>query len=157
MAKVWALLSGERQIIAFRQRLLSRDPGRRVYVNVEFFNFYTLYRRLLADAGRPQRCMDDAARYGLIRAVCASEDLRLYRRIAHTSGFIRIVAEFIYELKQNIITPEMLAPLMVVEANWIEATLKHIDDTYGSVENYLREKVGLDDATLEAIRVNLLQ
>ena len=53
--------------------------------------------------------MDDAARYGLIRAVCASEDLRLYRRIAHTSGFIRIVAEFIYELKQNIIAPETLA------------------------------------------------
>lgn len=108
MAKVWVLLASDRQITAFRHRLMAREPDRHVYVNIEFFSFYNLYSHLLTKAGRPQRCLDESARYGLIRAVCAAEDLRVYRRIAHTSGFIRIMAEFIYELKQNLIFPEAL-------------------------------------------------
>jgi hypothetical protein len=40
LAKTWVLLSGERQISAFRQRLMVRELERRVYLNTEF-RFYT--------------------------------------------------------------------------------------------------------------------
>ena len=43
MAKIWVLLATERQVVDFRHRLMSRQSERRVYANVEFFNFYNLY------------------------------------------------------------------------------------------------------------------
>jgi protein-tyrosine phosphatase len=54
------------------------------------------------------------------------------------------------------LTPVTLAPLMVVKAQWIRAMLSHVSTTYGSMENYLTDKLGLDTATLAAIRSNLL-
>jgi ATP-dependent helicase/nuclease subunit B len=111
-ARVWVLVSGRRQQDAFRQRLLERDDHS-VYFNIEFFNFYQLYHRLLNIARQPPRKLDTAARFGLLRAVLAQlkaeGKLRVYGGIADTPGFIRLVAEFIYELKQNLITHEQLS------------------------------------------------
>lgn len=120
-ARVWVLVSGRRQEDAFRQRLFERTGGRRVYFNVEFFSFYQLYHRLLNIARQPPRMLDDAARYGLLRAILsdlqAQRKLDVYAAIAETPGFIRIIADFIYELKQNLVEPnkfvavaETLAP-----------------------------------------------
>ncbi len=111
LARVWVLLSTERQIADFRRRFMADRP---VYFNVDTFNFYSLYRRLLALAGNPQRCLDDAARYDLIRVVLAelypneSSD-GSFAGIAHTPGFVSIVAAFLFELKQNLIFPEHFA------------------------------------------------
>ncbi|HLU10238.1 MAG TPA: PD-(D/E)XK nuclease family protein, partial [Oceanobacillus sp.] len=115
------------------------------------FSFYTLYRRLLADAGRPQRCLDDAARYGLIRTVCASEDLRIFRRIAHTSGFIRIVADLIYELKQNLIMPDLL---MAAANSDKERELAHIYNEYQRLlqKHQLVDREGEGWLALEALQ-----
>ena len=43
--------------------------GKPISFNVEYFNFYSLYHHLLAIVGQPQRCLDDTARYSLIRAM----------------------------------------------------------------------------------------
>ena len=53
--------------------------------------------------------------------------------------------------------PEILAAYVITDPAWMEAALAHIKDTYGSVEDYLRSEAGVDDATLEALRANLLQ
>ena len=109
-AKVWVLLPTRRQEDAFRQRLIDYDPGRQIYFNVEFFNFYSLYARLLDMAGQPQRELDNSARLRLLRGILVGllqdGELELYERIADKPGFIQVVADFIYELKQNVIFPE---------------------------------------------------
>jgi ATP-dependent helicase/DNAse subunit B len=104
---IWVLVSGKRQEDAFRQRLAERYSHQQVYFNVEFFTFYQLYHRILNLAQQPPRKLDDPARYGLLRAILqqlqTENRLPLYGAIAQTPGFVRIVAEFIYELKQNVI------------------------------------------------------
>lgn len=110
LARIWVLTATTRQEIAFRQRMMSRD-GVHILFNVEFFSFPTLYRRLLAMAGNPQRALDDSARFALLRVVIDSvrDQMMYFRPIADTPGFARILAEFLYELKQNMITPEAFA------------------------------------------------
>ena len=108
LAKVWVLLSTERQIVDFRQRFMGGAAGQ-VSFNVEYFNFYSLYHSLLAIGGRPQRCLDDTARYSLIRAMLSdlyADGGGIFGGIAQTPGFIQIIATFIYELKQNLIQPQ---------------------------------------------------
>lgn len=110
-ARIWALLASKRQEDAFRQRLIEYQPTRKIYFNVEFFNFYELYQRLLDWDGQPQRELNDTARYGVLRTVvgelCQEGALPTFGGIATTPGFLRIVADFIYELKQLLITPEV--------------------------------------------------
>lgn len=110
-AKAWALLASMRQERAFRQRLVEFAADRAGYFNVEFFSFYTLYAWLLDSAGRPQRELDDLARQRLLRILleqlCQAGELELYHTIATKPGFVQIVAQFIYELKQNLIDPRV--------------------------------------------------
>jgi ATP-dependent helicase/nuclease subunit B len=112
-ARIWVLVSGKRQEDAFRQRLIEKPDGRSVYFNVEFFTFYQLYHRLLNIAQQPPRMLDNAARFGLLRAILtdlkAQNQLPVYGAIAETPGFVRIMADFIYELKQNQVAPDKLA------------------------------------------------
>lgn len=111
--KVWALLAGRRQEDAFRQRLIERHDGRRTYFNIEFFNFYTLYAHILNSLGQPQRELDDTARQRLLRDILrdlqARGKLAVYARIADKRGFVQVMANFIYELKQHIIEPDIFA------------------------------------------------
>jgi ATP-dependent helicase/nuclease subunit B len=134
-ARVWVLVSGRRQEDAFRQRLV--EQGRRVYFNVEFFTFYQLYHRLLNIAQQPPRRLDDAARYGLLRAILAGQKaqgrLRVFEAIAETPGFVRIMAEFIYELKQNLIPPETFAQAAQTRKD------AEIAAIYAEYQNRLRE------------------
>ncbi|GAB4520440.1 MAG: hypothetical protein OHK0046_30710 [Anaerolineae bacterium] len=110
-ARVWVILATKRQGDAFRQRLTEWDDQRHVYFNVEFFNFYELYERLLDAAGQPQRQLGDSSRFALLRTITTrlQPDLEVYGSIAQTPGFIRIMADFIYELKQSLIYPEDFA------------------------------------------------
>ena len=108
-ARIWVLVSGKRQEDSFRQRLAERADGRRVYFNVEFFTFYQLYHRLLNIAQQPPRMLDDTARFGLLRSILIelqqAGHFRVFNAIATMPGFVRIMAEFTYELKQNLIYP----------------------------------------------------
>ncbi|MEQ8675076.1 MAG: PD-(D/E)XK nuclease family protein [Aggregatilineales bacterium] len=109
-AKVWALLASKRQENAFRQRLVEHHTSKPVFFNVEFFNFYQLYQRVLDMKGEPPRDLSDTARYGILRAVIGDlqreGQLHVFSAIAETPGFLRITADFIFELKQNRIFPE---------------------------------------------------
>ncbi|MGQ9888638.1 MAG: PD-(D/E)XK nuclease family protein [Aggregatilineales bacterium] len=109
-ARIWVLVSSARQKDSFRERLAARAGPGGVFFNVEFFTFYELYPRLLKIAGQPARRLSDAACAALLRAVLrtlsAEGALAVYNQIAETPGFVRIVADFIYELKQNRLAPE---------------------------------------------------
>jgi ATP-dependent helicase/DNAse subunit B len=107
LAKVWVLLSTERQIADFRARFMQHSP---VSFNVETFNFYSLYHHLLGLSGNPQRTLDDTARFSLIRALLADlypDGAGIFGSISQTPGFIRIIAAFLYELKQNLVDPDV--------------------------------------------------
>jgi len=110
LTKIWVLLPSRRQEDTFRQRLIDYDPARRVYFNVQFFNFYSLYAHLLDIAGFPQRQLDNTARLRLLREILVdmqrADELENYAQIADKAGFIEIVADFIYELKQNLVLPD---------------------------------------------------
>lgn len=125
-AKVWVLLATRRQEDAFRQRLVEFEAGQQVYFNFEFFDFYSLYRRVLNIAGQPARGLGESARFALLRAVIqdlkARGQLRLYHQIAHKPGFVRIVAALIAELKQN-----QVYPAVYMEAAQASGTPKDLD------------------------------
>ena len=108
VARVWVLVAGARREVDCRDRLMAGPEP--LFFNVEFFSFYQLYHRLLNMAHKPPRRLDQTARYGLLRAVLdalrASGDLELYGPVASTPGFLRIVADLIYELKQRVVLPE---------------------------------------------------
>lgn len=108
LARVWVIRATARQEAAFRERLLLKGGTRAVF-NVEFFDFYTLYRRILLMSGTPGRPLNEMARAGLIRALLRTLELKHYDRIRELPGFVRIVGAFLYELKQRRIASEVLA------------------------------------------------
>jgi protein-tyrosine phosphatase len=55
------------------------------------------------------------------------------------------------------LSPDVLLPVLVANPVWIRAVLQHIRVTYGSVENYVRERAGVDDATIARLREMLLE
>jgi protein-tyrosine phosphatase len=55
------------------------------------------------------------------------------------------------------LTPEMAQALLGVEADYLHAALKAIDDRHGSVGGYLREALEVTEAMQEAIREHLLE
>ncbi len=111
-AAAWVLLASARQEDAFRQRLL-QTGGKHVYFNVEFFDFYKLYRRLLNISGLPVRTLDQTGRFRLLRALLEGlqreNQLTYFKGIAHTPGFVKVVANFIDELKQAVVPLEWYA------------------------------------------------
>ena len=52
---------------------------------------------------------------------------------------------------------EMIRPLLRSAPAYIENTLNYLDNTYGGVEGYLEEELGIDAQELAAIRANLLE
>ncbi|HEX2618528.1 MAG TPA: hypothetical protein VHL11_00240, partial [Phototrophicaceae bacterium] len=136
-ARVWVLLATRRQQDTFRQRLIELDDGRSLYFNVEFFNFYELYRRLLNIARQPARGLADSARFGLLRMVIgqlkAEGALPLYSAIADTPGFLRIVADLIFELKQNQVYPDAFLKAAGVTRSRKDNELAAIYDRYQQI------------------------
>jgi ATP-dependent helicase/nuclease subunit B len=110
-AKAWVLLATKRQEVAFRQRLIDMNPARSVYFNAEFFNFYELNARLLNLAGKPPRRINESARLGLLRKILGDlhreRALPTFAPIVRTTGFLRVMADLIYELKQNRVYPDI--------------------------------------------------
>ena len=47
-------------------------------------------------------------------------------------------------------------PTMVVEEDFLQAAYDAVDELYGSVDAYLRDGLGLDDATIGALRARLV-
>lgn len=55
------------------------------------------------------------------------------------------------------IGPELAAPYLQAPREPLAAMLTHLHTAYGTVDNYLLSKAGLDEATLAALRANLLE
>lgn len=133
-ARIWVLVSGARQKDSFRERLAQRAGPGGVFFNIEFFTFYELYPRLLKMAGQPARRLEDTARAALLRAVLA--DLRdqgalaVFGQIATAPGFVRVAADFIYELKQNRVEPETFLRVASRSARPKDRDLARIYDEY---------------------------
>ncbi len=104
LPKIWALLATRRQTLSFRQQLIEAEDAASAYFNIEFFNFYSLNARLLKIAGAPVRRLNPQTRFRLLRRLLAqmqaAGELETFQRIADTRGFVKILADFINELKQ---------------------------------------------------------
>jgi ATP-dependent helicase/nuclease subunit B len=109
--KTWILLATRRQEVGFRQRLVELQSESPVFFNVEFFNFYELNARLLNIAGRPPRKVQNSARVSILRTIVSRmrdhDELDFFHDIAHTPGFISVLANLIDELKQNSVYPHV--------------------------------------------------
>jgi len=146
-AKVWVLLASRRQEAMFRQRLLTHPNAGRVYFNITFFDFYDLYHHLLDEAGSPQHRISDAVRFRILRLILQQlEDKNIlgeYVAIAHRSGFVRVVADFIYELKQNHVEPDVFMRATTTEKNRVLATIyRDYQDTLQKYDLVDREGEG---------------
>lgn len=108
-ARVWVLLATERQSIEFRNRLAAFEGGQHVWFNVEFFTFYELYNWILNACGVQTRQLSEPARLRLLRVLTASLPLSLYGEIAERAGFLKVLADWIYELKGALIDPTTFA------------------------------------------------
>ena len=49
-----------------------------------------------------------------------------------------------------------MEPLLGVEASYLDAGLAQLDQTYGSVDRYLTEGLGLSPATVMTLKAKLL-
>jgi len=71
--------------------------------------------------------------------------------------FVRVSGRILKQLGQLGIRPHEVYPLLVADPRTLQATFDYIRTHYQSVEAYLRGPVGLDDATLDAVRRHLLE
>jgi len=52
--------------------------------------------------------------------------------------------------------PDLLAPLMRSDPDYIRGTFKYLDETYGGVDAFIRDELGVNETELAAIRSALL-
>jgi protein-tyrosine phosphatase len=71
--------------------------------------------------------------------------------------FKKITEKTVAPLTRFGITTEDLRPLLSADPNRLRATFAYIEQRYGSLHNYLRRAAGIDDATLDALKENLLE
>lgn len=74
-------------------------------------------------------------------------------------GFDHYFTEFIASgrIARSGIPPDEFRALFMVDPAWMENLLTYIGTNYGSMQNYLIQKAGLDQTTLNRIRENMLE
>jgi ATP-dependent helicase/nuclease subunit B len=134
-SRIWLLLRTDMQIADMRKRLVE-EFGAAAHFGVEYFNFYDLYARLLDMAQIPQRRIEDAARFRILRNILEEHqhELGYFESIAIQPGFIRIVADFIKELKQAQILPDDFSAAETSERG------RDLGIIYGKYQTMLRER-----------------
>ncbi len=109
LARVWVVLPTARQEFTLRQRLIEAG-GQTPLFNVELFNFYTLYDRILLGAHQPIYEVGGMARTILlryaIRQALEQHPSSLFSSIGGTLGFAQLVGRLIDELKSGRVMPE---------------------------------------------------
>lgn len=137
---VWVLLASHQQIHAFQARLIAaaESAGQPAVFGVECFTFEALYVRVLDLLGDPQRLVDNAARYQILRTVIddlrARDDLELFGPVAHLPGFIGLLAGLIHELKQGLVFPDRFAAVAVTR----DPKDRDIARIYTAYQDFLR-------------------
>lgn len=118
LARVWVVLPTARQEYALRQRLIDEfgEANQRAPLfNLELFNFYTLYERVLLAAKTPTYSIRGMARTLLLRQVIrqtlTGRQNSPFAPIAETLGFAELVASLIDELKAARVEPSHFAAI----------------------------------------------
>jgi ATP-dependent helicase/DNAse subunit B len=110
LARVWVVLPTARQEFTLRQRLIDEGSGNAPLFNLELFNFYALYERVLLAARQPVYEVSGMSRMMVLRHVIgqayADQPSGTYTPIAKTLGFAELVSRLIDELKSARITPD---------------------------------------------------
>lgn len=113
LERVWVVLPTARQEYALRQRLIEEGEGRAPLFNLELFNFYSLYERILLAAKTPTYQVRGMARTLLLRHVIettlSGRADSPFAPIAKTLGLAQLVADFIDELKSARVQPHHFA------------------------------------------------
>lgn len=113
LSRVWVVLPTARQEYALRQRLIEEGGGRAPLFNLELFNFYTLYERILLASKTPTYSVRGMARTLLLRNVIQKtlngRENSVFAPIAGTLGFAELVASLIDELKAARVEPSHFA------------------------------------------------
>ena len=150
-ARIWVLLATQRQEVALRERLFKNGDAP-VYFNIEFFNFFSLYQRLLDIAGKPQRLISTTEQMMLLRHIIndLKPSLSVFEPVANTNGFARIVREWIEELKQNRVAVDDYS---VVASSPREQDLAKIYEAYQSalITHNLMDNEGQGWLTVETL------
>jgi protein-tyrosine phosphatase len=72
----------------------------------------------------------------------------------HNAGTISYLLSV---LAQRVADPHSARPLLESRREYVESALAEADQRYGGMDGYLRDGLGLDDATLAALRSHLLE
>jgi protein-tyrosine phosphatase len=122
-----------------------------------------VFRRLACAGGLPAvlHCTAGKDRTGvsaalllLLLGVPCEQVIEDYALTGHYTGDrIRAAERF---FRERGIDPAQVAALMGSEPATLAGALDHLDATHGGVQRWARERAGLDDAVLEALRETLL-
>lgn len=151
LAAVWALMATERQIVAFRNRLLARGRG---ILNLTTFNFHMLYEQIAQAAGQPQRVLHNTPREALLREVLRERWGQHGAIFRPLPGFVTIISAFIDELKQWQITPEQFADHADGDAKLIEMAAIYANYQARLSALKLLDREGLGLYALDCLRAN---
>ena len=66
-------------------------------------------------------------------------------------------AYLLSQVGSHLADPTMLAPLLEARAEYLGAGFAQADESYGGLDGYLRDGLGLDEPVLAALRENLLE
>jgi len=140
MARVWVVLPTARQEYTLRQRLIDEGGGRAPLFNLELFNFYTLYERILLAAKTPTYSVRGMARPLLLRQIIrqtlAGRADSVFAPIAETLGFAQLVANLIDELKAARVEPSAFAAVAQTAKD------RELADLYSAYQAVLRRESG---------------
>lgn len=87
---------------------------------------------------------------GVDREVVVEDYLRTNELNAMSNAHVLSV------LSERVGDPGALVPLLEARREYLEAAFAEAERAYGGIDGYLREGLGLDEATLAALRTNLL-
>lgn len=128
--------------------------------------FAQIFRRLADESSYPVliHCTAGKDRTGvvvalLLRLLGVPEQIVIsdYTLSNHAYAFIqKLVAKTIRQLTTMGLKEKDVQPLLDANPRNMQAMLSYIDQHYGSVEDYIRTKVGIAPETIERIKSNLL-
>ena len=126
-----------------------------------------LFRRLADEQGKPAviHCTAGKDRTGMVAAllllalgVPEATVIADYSLTNHAYDTIyQIVAEQSRSLARFGLTVDDMQPLLLANPETLKAALHYLHEHYGSVENYLRHRAGMDGETLARLRESLLE
>lgn len=142
------------------------DLYTRVMIDGNPHIFAEIFKRVADDEQLPLviHCAAGKDRTGIavgliLRVLGVPEDVVIadYTLSNHYFDYFRSISEkAMGQLSIIGVNESQFAPLLLANAEVLQATFDHIRGRYGSIENYLKAVAGVDQETLDKVRENLL-